>query len=119
VERAIAGIWQEVLRVERVGLYDNFFDLGGHSLLLVRVLDRVRQALPGEPTMLDLFRYPTVAALARHLGRDRAESGRSPALGGATDEDDWVASVAERAAMLREAMSRRVAEAGEETAAPS
>jgi len=119
VERAIAGIWQEVLRVERVGLYDNFFDLGGHSLLLVRVLDRLRQALPAEPTMLDLFRYPTVAALARHLGHDIAESGRAPVLGDATDEDDWAASVAARAAMLREAMPRRVTGAGEETVAGS
>jgi acyl-coenzyme A synthetase/AMP-(fatty) acid ligase len=46
VERAVAGVWGEVLKVKRVGLDDNFFDLGGHSLLLVRVHERLRQLFP-------------------------------------------------------------------------
>jgi hypothetical protein len=77
-DRAIAEVWQEVLRVERVGLYDNFFDLGGHSLLLMQVQRRLRGLLEREVSIMDLFRFPTVAALGRHL-RERANGQAEPA----------------------------------------
>jgi acyl carrier protein len=67
-ERAIATIFRDLLRVDRVGLNDNFFDLGGHSLLVVRAHQRLCQALGREIPVVDLFRFPTVARLARHLG---------------------------------------------------
>jgi acyl carrier protein len=66
-ERAVAGIWREALGVEKVGAHDNFFDLGGHSLLLARVHVLLKERLGREVSMVDLFRYPTVASLARHL----------------------------------------------------
>ena len=66
-EKAIAEVWQEVLRIERVGLTDNFFDLGGHSLLAVRVHDALVECLDDPPSLIDLFQYPTVSGLARHL----------------------------------------------------
>jgi amino acid adenylation domain-containing protein len=66
-ERAVAGVWREVLGVPEVGIGDNFFDLGGHSLLLVRVQRRLREALGRDLPLVDLFRYPTVGALAGHL----------------------------------------------------
>ena len=69
LERTIAEIYRDLLRVGRVGLHDNFFDLGGHSLLIVRAHQKLREALGKEIPVLDLFRFPTVAALARHLGR--------------------------------------------------
>src|SRR5262249_46446453 len=62
-EMAIAAIWREVLRVERVGVDDNFFDLGGHSLLLVRVSRKLQETFNQEVTVLDLFKYPTISAL--------------------------------------------------------
>jgi amino acid adenylation domain-containing protein len=68
VERAIAEIWQEVLRRERVGRNDSFFDLGGHSLTLVQVRARLAERFGRKLPMLDLFRHPTIAALADHLG---------------------------------------------------
>ncbi|HYG63901.1 MAG TPA: amino acid adenylation domain-containing protein, partial [Thermoanaerobaculia bacterium] len=68
LERAIARVWQELLRVDRVGLGDNFFDLGGHSLLLVQAQGRLSEALGREVAVVDLFRFPTVQSLARHLG---------------------------------------------------
>jgi acyl-CoA synthetase (AMP-forming)/AMP-acid ligase II/aryl carrier-like protein len=86
-DRAIADVWQEVLRVERVGLHDNFFDLGGHSLLLMQVQGKLRRLLSREVPIVDLFRHPTVAALGRHL-RNGADAGPEPAA-----EAEAIASV--------------------------
>lgn len=66
-ERAIAAIWEEVLGLRSVGFHDNFFDLGGHSLLLPGVLTKVRAVAAREVSMVDLFRYPTVHALAAYM----------------------------------------------------
>ncbi len=66
LEEEIAAVWREVLGVAAVGRDDNFFDLGGHSLLLAKVHARLRHRLAGLEA-LDLFRYPTIAALAAHL----------------------------------------------------
>jgi amino acid adenylation domain-containing protein len=70
LERSIAGVWRELLGVERIGLQDNFFDLGAHSLLIVRAHSRLREALGRELAVVDLFRHSSVGALARHLSRE-------------------------------------------------
>ncbi len=64
VERQIAAIWTEVLKLEGVGIDDNFFDLGGHSLLAIRVISRVREVFQMEVPLRSLFEMPTVAGLA-------------------------------------------------------
>ncbi|WP_225408514.1 non-ribosomal peptide synthetase [Stigmatella hybrida] len=64
-ERRIAEIWQEVLGLERVSAHDNFFDLGGHSLLLVQVQGRLERALGQPVPLVILLQHPTVSALAR------------------------------------------------------
>jgi amino acid adenylation domain-containing protein/non-ribosomal peptide synthase protein (TIGR01720 family) len=64
-EEQMAAIWAEVLGVERVGAQDDFFDLGGHSLLGARVLARVKQAWGLDLSLRRLFENPTVAGLAR------------------------------------------------------
>jgi acyl carrier protein len=67
-EKTLARIWAEVLgaeRVERVGAHDDFFDLGGHSLLGAQVLARLNEAFGLELTLRRLFETPTVAGLAR------------------------------------------------------
>ncbi len=70
LERDLATIWQDVLQVSRVGLHDNFFDLGGHSLLVAQVLERVRVVLPATAcSIVDLFHYPTLHALAAFLSQ--------------------------------------------------
>jgi acyl carrier protein len=74
LERAIAGIYSSLLRIARIGLHDNFFDLGGHSLLIVRAHQKLKEALGREVPVLDLFRFPTVAALARHLGGEKMDT---------------------------------------------
>jgi amino acid adenylation domain-containing protein len=96
-ESSVAAIWQEVLRVERVGRHDNFFDLGGHSLLVVQVQTRMQKRFSRKFMLIDLFQHPTVASLAEFIangdggteeielareraGRQRAVRGRSEAL---------------------------------------
>jgi amino acid adenylation domain-containing protein len=69
-ERMLCEIWREVLRAEHVGVEDNFFDAGGHSLLLLQVQTQIRQLRGREVSVVDLFRYPTVAALARYLDEE-------------------------------------------------
>jgi amino acid adenylation domain-containing protein len=72
VERAVADIWREVLGREQVGVDDNFFDLGGHSLLLARVHRQIVRRLETDVTIIDLFQHPTVASLAERIGRAEA-----------------------------------------------
>ncbi|MFC4047938.1 amino acid adenylation domain-containing protein, partial [Dactylosporangium siamense] len=71
-EELLAGIWGELLGIERVGVRDNFFDLGGHSLLATQVVSRVRLAFNAEIPVAALFDAPTVAGLAAVVD---AESG--------------------------------------------
>lgn len=73
-EQAIAAIWQQVLQVEQVGLHDNFFELGGSSLLIVQARSKLREVLDIDVSLVDLFRYPTVASLAEKLGSNPSDS---------------------------------------------
>jgi amino acid adenylation domain-containing protein len=67
MEKLVAGIWQEVLELEEVGIHDNFFDRGGTSLNIIRVNTGLKKHLQRDIPMLDMFRYPTVHALAAYL----------------------------------------------------
>jgi aryl carrier-like protein len=100
-EAALAALWREVLGVERVGVHDNFFDLGGHSLLLMRLQGRIAAETGIDLPVLELFEHPTVASLARRLDE----------RGAGSEEDGEAASVAdtgeERAGELRRGKERR------------
>jgi len=98
LERTIAEIYRDLLRVSRIGLHDNFFDLGGHSLLIVRAHQKLKEALGKEIPVLDLFRFPTVAALARHLGGE--ETGNLQKVQGLADQQR-AAQQRQKAAMER------------------
>lgn len=67
-EHMLAGIWRELLGVDRVGIDDNFFDLGGHSLLAIRLMGRINQELGVDVPVAKLFEAPTVAQIAVFLG---------------------------------------------------
>ena len=64
-EIQLARIWQEVLGIPKIGLYDNFFALGGHSLLIVRLLLKIKQEFGVAPAISDIFKHRTVKALAK------------------------------------------------------
>ncbi len=74
LEKKIAEIWARVLRVEKVGVNNNFFDLGGHSLGLISVHSELREKLQIDVSVLDLFRLPTVASLANYLASTTTSS---------------------------------------------
>jgi acyl carrier protein len=75
-EQLIAAIWQDVLGVAGVGRHDNFFDLGGHSLLIVRVQRRLQQEFDILLPIVELFQHTTVAALATRLASSGPEEDR-------------------------------------------
>ena len=76
VETELATIWSQLLGVERVGVHDSFFDLGGHSLLGIRALARVRDAFDVEIPFRAIFEAPTVAGLAATVVAAQARGAR-------------------------------------------
>jgi natural product biosynthesis luciferase-like monooxygenase protein len=78
LERTIAEVWRAVLRLDRIGLDDNFFDLGGNSLLLLGVRTELLDRVPGPVSLVDMFRYPTVGALAAALARTEPPAAAVP-----------------------------------------
>jgi amino acid adenylation domain-containing protein len=106
LERLIADVWKEALGVERVGVRDNFFNLGGHSLLLIRVNNRLREALRIELPVVELFKYPTVSTLAEHLSRSHAQS-RVAARAGRSESEGRAASLSRQRELRRRQAKRR------------
>ena len=93
-ELRIHQVWREVLQIEHVGIHDNFFDVGGHSLLLTAVQTKLAEAFHHAIASVDLYRYPTISALAKRLSGD--DSSQRP-----------LQHIAERARKQKETLSRR------------
>ena len=74
LEEQLAAIWAEVLVLKQVGIYDNFFTIGGHSLLITQVLARVRDAFEVTLPVRTLFKNPTIAGLAEAIEKARSRS---------------------------------------------
>ena len=93
-EKKLIEIWRHVLGVDKVGINDNFFDLGGNSLLAVRIVIDIKKSLTADISVTQLFQYPTVSSLAADLTK-------SP------DDPPITSTIEERAKMRRGAIKRR------------
>ncbi|MFE1744005.1 amino acid adenylation domain-containing protein [Coleofasciculus sp. H7-2] len=71
IEKTIATVWQTVLNLEKVGIHDNFFDIGGHSLLMLRVNHKLQTVLNREISVVTLFQNPTIYSLAQYLSQQQ------------------------------------------------
>ena len=67
LEEMLLGVWREVLKIDQIGINDNFFDLGGHSLLAARLVSNIRSVMEVELNMVDVFEAPTISSLAEML----------------------------------------------------
>lgn len=93
LERQVLAVWEETLGTEGIGVNDNFFDIGGHSLLAVRMHRRLRDALDRAFPLTDVYRYPTVRSFAEALSTDTTAA--------------LLDSSKDRAARRRESLGRR------------
>jgi amino acid adenylation domain-containing protein len=69
-EEMIADIWKEVLELEEIGADENFFEIGGTSIDIIQVSNRLKEKTKEEIAVVTLFRYPTIQSLAKHLRKD-------------------------------------------------
>ncbi|MGH9735405.1 MAG: non-ribosomal peptide synthetase, partial [Candidatus Acidiferrales bacterium] len=94
LEKNLIELWKRILRVETVGLDDNFFDAGGDSLMIIALHSNLQKTLGAEIEVTDLFQFPTIRAMARYLTE------RSPLANALTDAQ-------QQAAKQRDAFERR------------
>jgi acyl carrier protein len=94
IERTLAAIAQEVLRTEQVGIHQNFFDIGGTSIHMVQILNRVRAAFARDVPVTEIFRHPTISSLAGYLSEEK-------------NGEPTLAPSDERASERRAALARR------------
>jgi amino acid adenylation domain-containing protein len=99
LEREIAQVWQQLLRLDRIGIHDNFFDLGGHSMMVVEAHYQLSKRLTRSLAVMDFFRYPTVGALAEFWSGRKPESRRG--------EDGAEHAEARRSALKRQRQLRQ------------
>jgi acyl carrier protein len=72
LEASLAKIWSELLKLNTVGVHDNFFDLGGHSLLVTQMISRVRQTFQVELPVRAIFEKPTIVGLVERINQNQA-----------------------------------------------
>ncbi len=96
IERTIASVWQDMLSLDAVGVETNVFDLGANSLMMVQASTKLSALLNRRVTLVEMFHYPTVRALAAHVGGDVNEA-----------EDDAIQTGQERGQSRRDAMAKR------------
>lgn len=87
-EETLVAIWCEVLKLDRIGIHDNFFALGGHSLIATQVISRIRRAFRVELSLPNLFESPTVASLAERIDALQRAQDMLPAGGLLEDEEE-------------------------------
>ena len=78
MERKLAAIWQEVLRLKKIGIQDNFFEAGGYSLLAVRVISRIKKDFQVDLPLLSFFENPTIAGLSQSIEKAKNSGAAFP-----------------------------------------
>jgi amino acid adenylation domain-containing protein len=94
LEKEIAEVWCAALNREKIGRFDNFFDLGGHSLLIGQMHKRIEEVVKRKVPIVDLFRFPTISSFTRNLGQ-------------AQSQENSFTDVRERARQQRNALAAR------------
>jgi len=82
IEKKIMDIWIKVLNYSDFGINDNFFDVGGHSLLLIQMHNELKTAFDTDIRVIDMFKYPTIKSLATVISKVQSEKAQ------AEDEDN-------------------------------
>ncbi|MBE9060862.1 non-ribosomal peptide synthetase [cf. Phormidesmis sp. LEGE 11477] len=88
IETTLLSIWQSLLPTQTISIHDNFFEIGGHSLLVISAQDNIRQQLAVELSLVDLFRYPTLRSLALHISQIKARQQGESELEAAVQPQD-------------------------------
>ena len=94
LQQAIAGVWKSVLKRDNISISDNFFEIGGNSLLIVQIQRGLKDVLPDSIPVVQLFRHPTIASLAEYLSKD-------------TTDGSHLEGVQDRVKKQKEALKRR------------
>jgi hypothetical protein len=100
-EQLLAGVWAEVLSLEKVGIRDNFFEIGGNSLLIVKLHSRLSPHFNGGLLAADLFTYPTIEKLGAYLDKGR------PVQQAMQDSDERRENRRNRALSIKQRMATR------------
>ncbi|MGD2085113.1 MAG: amino acid adenylation domain-containing protein [Candidatus Aminicenantes bacterium] len=79
IEKMVAEIWMDILNSEKVGIHDNFFDIGGNSMHILRVNSKLKEAFKRDIPVVIMFRYPTIGSLAEYLRQ--GETGKASSTG--------------------------------------
>ena len=94
-QKLIADLWSQVLNIEKIGIHDNFFDLGGNSMRLIQLHQELEKKMPGQIATVDLFAYPTIARLSSFIEDSRQEVAVSREV-----EDYWNQELGQRPNLL-------------------
>lgn len=68
IEKKVEKIWESILNIDHIGVNDNFFDIGGHSLLLIQVYYKIKESFKTDLAVVDMFKYSTIRSLSEYLG---------------------------------------------------
>ncbi len=96
-ERELAVVWMQAMKIENLSLYDNFYDLGGNSLMAVHLLNKLNQAFPDMFKVSDIYSYPTVFSMAKFLDEKKGVQ-----ISDQNDEIDDILAGLERGDVSRE-----------------
>jgi acyl carrier protein len=73
LEKKIAAAWREVLKVDKISIYDNFFDLGGTSLGIILLVNKLKEMVGFDVPVTSMFEYPTIESFSRHMNQQETE----------------------------------------------